>query len=424
VGGYDNNLTNRATWFVGQFHSDGTPVPTFGASNGSGMTSGCYLSNALCSLANTLFAGMALQPDGHIVVLSAQVLTRLTSTASALDTSGVVGGNGYAAIGGLQINSAKGTLDDADGVTQLASGKWLVSGQGRYMQGDAASTFVVVRLNTDLSLDTSFNAQTDSNNVTFAGGQVVLFPGGGGEATAQVKRALVQGDGRIVLVGSVDAGSGSMAGVARLNSDGTHDLTYGGGGTGQAVLAWSGGSLLAPPSSASAKLDASGRLLFAASASPTATGITGIAIVRVLDDGTLDSGFGNKGVSYQLSPLCTGGGGYALTFDSAGRIVAAGYCFLAGGVQEFLITRVRGDDGTLDTGFGFGGFSHGSFSATSTQDFVDDIAIDSTGRPVFGGVSYPGSAASMAAVGRVTYDLIHTNGFESAPRGCLPPDCN
>jgi hypothetical protein len=87
-----------------------------------------------------------------------------------------------------------------------------------------------------------------------------------------------------------------------------------------------------------------------------------------------------------------------------------------------MLERVHGDDGSLDTSFGFGGFSHGTFSATSTIDYANDIVIDSSGRPVFGGAAFNGSVYA-AALGRVTYDLINTNGFESAPRGCLPPDC-
>ena len=122
--------------------------------------------------------------------------------------------------------------------------------------------------------------------------------------------------------------------------------------------------------------------------------------------------------TYQTSPLCTSAVALALAFDSAGRIVAAGNCNGVSAV-EFLLMRLFGDDGSLDTSFGFGGFSHGAYSGTSAFDIANDIVIDSSGRPVFGGSSYP-ATVERAALGRVTYDLIRTNGFEDAPTGRLP----
>jgi hypothetical protein len=51
------------------------------------------------------------------------------------------------------------------------------------------------------------------------------------------------------------------------------------------------------------------------------------------------------------------------------------------------------------------------------------VTFDAGGHPIIGGVSTV-SAHQVAAIGRLTYDLIYTNDFETAPRGCLPPACN
>jgi uncharacterized delta-60 repeat protein len=422
IGGQDNNSSTVFTPFVGELQPGGTPVLTFGASNGSGMVSGCYLAAALCYLDSPSFASMALQSDGKISVLNIAQLMRVNTTASALDTAGVAGATGYVTTTNIQINTIQGAFLEAYSILQASSGKLLVAGVGKYSQVAKTSGFAVIRLNSDLSLDTSFNATTDSNNVTFAGGQLVTFNPGTGEVNSGADQVLLQSDGHILLVGHVFLSSDPATGIARLNADGTPDLTYG-GGTGQVILTWSGGSLGPPQNSIAAKLDADDRLVLAAPAEPTGTVGGEMCVARVSTGGMLESNFGSGGVSCATSPLCTQGvGANALAFDSAGRIDVAGYCLIAEGSQEFLLERLHGDDGSLDTSFGVGGFSHGAYSATSTIDYTNDIVIDSSGRPVFGGSAFNGFVYT-AALGRVTYDLIRTNGFESAPRGCLPPDC-
>jgi hypothetical protein len=47
------------------------------------------------------------------------------------------------------------------------------------------------------------------------------------------------------------------------------------------------------------------------------------------------------------------------------------------------------------------------------------VAFDSSGRPLVGGYS-----GSLSGISRLSYDLIYTNNFEPAPRGCLPPNCD
>jgi hypothetical protein len=117
-----------------------------------------------------------------------------------------------------------------------------------------------------------------------------------------------------------------------------------------------------------------------------------------------------------LSCYSVGVGDIAL--DSAGRIVVGGYCD-----NQFLVLRVRGDHGTLDSTFGFQGVSHGIYDATSTDDNVNMVAFDSSGRLLVAGKSTIG-IVERAGIARLTYDLLYTNNFDPAPSGCLPPDCN
>ena len=340
-----------------------------------------------------------------------------------MDSTGVVGGNGiplasgkgYVSISGVPINSNAGTFGYAESLTPTADGKWLAAGAGHYDSGIDLE-FAVIRLDADFSLDKTFNATTDGSNVTFAGGQVIRFAGGSSAGAVRV-----QPDGRIVLAGGV---ASSSIGVARLHADGTPDASFG-LGTGKTLLTWDLGTLEHPNyvNQAALRIDRAGRILIATTGAQVSGGVThhGVAVVRLLSNGVQDPAFGNNGVSYQsFADFCTGSGGaegHALALDSAGRILVAGQCQI--GQNYFFVTRLFGDDGSLDTSFGIAGHSHGYLSNSSTRDSAFDVAFDNAGRPVVVGDSYPNGAKEQAGVARLTYDLIHTDDFETAPRGRL-----
>jgi uncharacterized delta-60 repeat protein len=144
-------------------------------------------------------------------------------------------------------------------------------------------------------------------------------------------------------------------------------------------------------------------------------------VARLTADGALDTAtFGNGGY-YVNAPFAACSNGQqvpprATAIDSAGRILIAGSCN-----SEFGVQRLRGD-GTLDTSFGVDGLAHGKFDPSSGGDEGDVILLDRGGRPIIGGYTQLGTR--QAAVARLTYDLIYTNDFETAPRGCLPSNCN
>ena len=165
--------------------------------------------------------------------------------------------------------------------------------------------------------------------------------------------------------------------------------------------------------------DRAGRLLVA---SRSNAGV-GIAVARLSADGIPDPAFPTAGVSTGAQYVHCGLR-LALAIDSAGRILVAGECDTSG-PTVFLVARLRGDHGTLDTSFGIGGYSYGAFDATSTYDSAKDIIFDGGGQPVVSGFSFPAPGSTQrAGVARLTYDLIYTNNFETTPRGCLPPDCS
>ncbi len=154
---------------------------------------------------------LALQADGKIVVAGycgdtsvsvAFCAVRYLSTGT-LDNSFDFDGRVTTAISNL--------FDVPLAIALQADGKIVVAGASTPSGGDTAVG--AVRYNPFGSLDTSF-----SGNGTLA------FSIGIGNDSAQ--SVAIQPDGKIVLAGSCEDGSGYVFCVARLNSDGTLDNTF------------------------------------------------------------------------------------------------------------------------------------------------------------------------------------------------------
>ena len=172
------------------------------------------------------------------------------------------------------------------------------------------------------------------------------------EATA----VAIQPDGRIVVAGSSCCGyrpaSDSDFTLARYNDDGTLDSSFGIEGMVTTDL----GSIYETISSIAILGD--GKIV--------AVGRSGydLAVVRYNDDGSLDTSFGSEG------KVTTHFGGYsaeaaALAIQADGEIVAAGIwtigCYPGGHCpSEFALARFNAD-GSLDTSFGEDGAMTGGF---------------------------------------------------------------
>ncbi|MFO1349102.1 MAG: hypothetical protein U1F12_11050 [Pseudomonadales bacterium] len=105
--------------------------------------------------------------------------------------------------------------DYAISVLQQADGQLVLAGYTNVNPGNKTN-FVVVRLNLDGSFDTSFNST----------GKLVLSVDSNNNTAAKV---IQQADGKLVLAGSTITSSKHMA-LVRLNTDGSLDTGFGGGG--------------------------------------------------------------------------------------------------------------------------------------------------------------------------------------------------
>jgi uncharacterized delta-60 repeat protein len=359
------------------------------------------------------FVAAAKEPDGNYLVLGPTLLSRVLAMASASGASAAVPFTG--------IDNVKGEVAvglTSGGVAVQPDGKVLVAGSGYLSQVDTIAKFGIVRLNrSDLSLDTSFKGTSPpppDSDVVFSGGAVVAAsPSDNGE---QVTDILLQPDGRIVLVGAGDLNLE----LIRLNTDGTLDPTFGNGGI--AVLTWTNGAIEAVRH---ATLDRAGRIVVALQGKYNG-GQPLMVVARVTASGQLDASFGADNGFARVSFLssCSSIFANAVAIDSAGRILVIGDCDApAEGLPPvyFIVIRLRGDTGYVDGSFGINGFGLGLYNAVDASAFLNNtIVFDASGRPVVGGES----DSHKAGVARLTYDLIHTNNFESTPRGCLPPACN
>ena len=119
-------------------------------------------------------------------------------------------GNG----GEVSLSGLSGPNDTAPAVAVQANGQIVVAGSAPSANG---LQFVVLRYNADGTPDTTFGN----------GGMVTTAFAG---ADAQAVGVLVQSNGQIVVAGTVSSGSGGEFGLARYNTDGSLDTSFGTGG--------------------------------------------------------------------------------------------------------------------------------------------------------------------------------------------------
>jgi uncharacterized delta-60 repeat protein len=413
IGGYTSTAAGFS-WWIGELTPGGAFDANFGDSDASGRITGCqmYLPGA-CPGELQEFEFLP-QPDNKILILSPGYLARTNAGGHAFDAAGVAGGSGHVTPS-FQVATPAGTLSaDFGGLALAASGRIWMTGYGT-IPSSITLLGGLARLNSDLSLDTSFHAATVDAE-TYAGGQFVNT----GDDTKE-RQVLLQSTGKPVLIGTK---YNDDLRVSRLNVDGSLDTSFGNQGT---------TVLTTPPAPCSstyypliphrpAAKDRADRIVLTGECYSSAVSNYITVVVRLTADGDLDTMFGNAGY-YVNSTFAACPSNLvvprAIAIDSAGRILVGGGCD-----SQFAVQRLRGDHGTLDTSFGIDGLAHGHFDPTSVSDQVEAMVFDGSGHLFIGGYADPSAAGLRAGVARLTYDLIYTNDLESAPRGCLPPNCN
>ncbi len=285
-------------------------------------------------------------------------------------------------INGLVTTDPSGPAYGNDGGKALLvqnDGKIIAAGETNRTAQGTGLDFVAVRYNTDGSLDTSFG-DPDPLNPGLRLGYVITSITANNDYQ---QAALLQPDGKIIVGGTPSPGE--MA-VARYNTDGTLDTTFGIGG--KVVVNFGSHSFLRQLA-----IQSDGKLILAGEALTPAQ----FGLARLNSNGSLDSSFGTGGkLTVNPSSAKRGyGPGWSVAIQRVPavtgeeRIVVAGWSKESTGDNTaWTIMRLK-PNGALDTTFGTSGRVKTAFFGFADQ--ARRIGIDSQNGIVAAGIVRTGS---------------------------------
>jgi len=248
----------------------------------------------------------------------------------------------------------------------------------------SGTAFLLARFNADGSLDQAFGTN-GSVETTF------------GDQTAEARAVALQADGKIIVVGASGAGSYSELNdfaVARYNSDGSLDQTF---GTGGKVKTHFPGVDNTGSNATSVALQSDGKLVVGGYHKESDRTPHEFALARYNSNGRLDSAFGQAGKV--MTRLGLGDAySFGIALESNGRIVLAGYSATTLDHDFSLVGYTA--NGTLDAAFGSGGFVTTDFAGAS-DDIAYAMTMQSDGKLVVAGRTgeYPENDFAVARYG-------------------------
>jgi uncharacterized delta-60 repeat protein len=361
-----NQTTGSFDFAVMRYNPDGSLDPTFGR-----------WGVALIDFTGGYDEGLAvaLQPDGKLVVagradrpggLTDFGVTRLLPNGTRDPSFGW---------GGIVMTDFFNGSDNALAVAVQNDGKIVVAGFATSPY--TGSDFAVVRYNANGSRDASFGW----------GGLVVTDFFG---KTDAITKMFIQPDGKIVGVGmtfSTRDGSYDFA-VARYNTNGGRDATFGWGGLvardflGGSDVAWA--SALQPDG----KILVGGYAYNPANVSTLAS-VAGdapldAAVMRLNPDGSLDTTFAPYGIPGLVMTDVAGNLDQILwlTIQPDGKILGVGHSVLPTTGFDFALFRYD-SDGNLDTTFGDGG--HVTMNWFGGPDGLHTVVLQDDGKATVAG---------------------------------------
>ena len=250
----------------------------------------------------------------------------------------------------------------------------------------AASLLAVVAFLLALLVSPAAAQASGTLDSSFGAGGKVVTPIGGSvdEGTA----VALQDDGRIVVAGYSESGTGRRFAVGRYNSDGSLDPGF--DGDGKVTTAIGPGSR---DEAYDVALQPDGKIVVAGD-SYDAAGKSHFAIVRYNPDGSLDTSFDGDG---KVTTTIAGDRAFAraVAVQGDGRIVVAGNSSFSTGGGGFVALARYHPDGSLDASFNDDETSCNSCSANTPSGTVvttvgsnsaaDAVAIQGDGRIVVTG---------------------------------------
>jgi uncharacterized delta-60 repeat protein len=235
------------------------------------------------------------------------------------------------------------------------------------------------------SLDPSFSGD---------GKVVTPFPNGRDNA----EDVAVQADGKVVVAGS----SGSDFALARYNTDGSLDATFGTGGRVHTNFPLDRGGF-----ASALVIQPDGKIVLAGEATDaTQSFSSGFALARYNSDGSLDTSFDSDGLVVTSFP---GGSAFAedLLLQPDGKLVAAGTRRDNTTFQAVFALARYNTDGSLDTSFDSDGRATIDIAGTTAEE-ARGVAVQADGRIVV-----VGNGNSVFAVARVNSNGSPDNAFDT-----------
>ena len=367
VGGWSRELSANTNFALARLSGSGFIDTTFG-------TSGKTIVPMRGGFANAL----NLQTDGKIIQTGyggapfpvnrgSMVVTRY-NTDGILDAS--FDGDGIAL-------TAVGSFDYAGKTVVQADGKIIVAGITDQSRTSLYSDFVLTRYNVNGTLDASFG--TDGKVQTdFQDG----YDG--------IRSLAIQADGKIVAGGYSSLGPKYDYALARYNTDGSLDASFGTGGKVIANFLSDSEFLVDLAIQSDGKIVAVG---FDTNVIPSSE--SDFITIRIKPDGGIDSSFGTGGIVRTDLGISRGDYSNAVAVQPDGKIVVVGDAATIGGLSDFAAVRYE-TNGSLDTTFDGDGKLRILFDSVSSS--ANDVAIGTDGNLVLAGRAGLGNDIDFALV--------------------------
>jgi uncharacterized delta-60 repeat protein len=211
VAGETSDAGGHVETFVERLGASGSPDATFGS---GGVLIHNFSQTATIGSAGTgvlpgpngtyMLGGLGLDSGGN----GAFFLAVLSST-------GGVGATSFVQLGQNAMPSSTPYR-----MVEQPNGKFVEGGFGNMTAGSSDYQFALARFNSDGSLDSTFGS----------GGQELFQPSTASPPTAEGFSLAVQGDGRLLMSGTVSGGSTSPLSIVRFTPDGALDPSFGASG--------------------------------------------------------------------------------------------------------------------------------------------------------------------------------------------------